>query len=91
VAEQLHSVDPQRIHAVREQMRDELAEQLHDDWAWAWEQHQVRAGYRPRRQQAGRRALANLALAMLVLPRRAPSGTPCGPAAPTSASRTPAT
>jgi aminopeptidase N len=66
VAEQLPQVDPQRIHAVREQMLDELSERLHDDWLWAWEQHPVREGYDPGPAQAGRRALANLALAMLV-------------------------
>ena len=65
IAEQLHGFDPQRIHAVREQALDELAERLQDDWLWAWEQHQVREGYDPGPRQAGRRALANLALAML--------------------------
>ncbi len=65
IAEQLSSVDPQRIHAVREQLRDELAERLHDDWRWAWEQNQVHDGYDPGPAQAGRRALANHALAML--------------------------
>ncbi|MBX3643839.1 MAG: aminopeptidase N [Rubrivivax sp.] len=65
IAEQLAVVDPQRIHAVREQMLDDLAEQLQADWAWAFEQHQVREGYAPQRAQAGRRALAARALAML--------------------------
>ena len=65
IAEQLPSSDPQRIHTVREQWRLLLAEQLHDDWAWAWQTHQVAAGYDPRPAQAGRRALANLALQML--------------------------
>jgi aminopeptidase N len=67
IAEQLPVVDPQRIHAVREQWRVLLAERLHDDWVWAWEQHQVSEGYSPRPEQAGRRALANLALFMLCL------------------------
>ena len=67
IAEQLPVVDPQRIHAVREQWRVLLAERLHDDWVWAWEQHQVTEGYSPRPEQAGRRALANLALFMLCL------------------------
>jgi aminopeptidase N len=66
LAEQVHGADPQRIHVVSEQLLDELAERLHDDWLWAWEQHQVREGYDPGPAQAGRRALANLALAMLV-------------------------
>ncbi|MDP1651006.1 MAG: aminopeptidase N [Rubrivivax sp.] len=67
IAEQLPAVDPQRIHAVREQWRALLAERLRADWLWAWEQHQVHEGYSPTPAQAGRRALANLALAMLCL------------------------
>jgi len=66
IAEQLNPVDPQRIHAVREAMQQQLAAQLNDDWAWAWDAHQVRAGYRPDAAQSGQRALANLGLAMLV-------------------------
>ncbi|MBI3157856.1 MAG: aminopeptidase N [Burkholderiales bacterium] len=66
VAEQLEPFDPLRIHAVRESMRDQLAHALADGWAWAWDSHQVREGYAPTPAQAGRRALANLALAMLV-------------------------
>ena len=65
IAEQVESVDPQRIHLVRETFRNELAARLHKDWAWAFETHQVREGYRPGNPQAGRRALANLALGML--------------------------
>ena len=67
IAEQLPEVDPQRIHTVREQWRALLAERLHADWVWAWERHQVHEGYSPAPAQAGRRALANLALAMLCL------------------------
>ncbi|MBI5255513.1 MAG: aminopeptidase N [Burkholderiales bacterium] len=67
VAEQCATMNPQRIHVVRELMRRQLAARLHADWLWAWEQHQVREGYRPDPDQAGRRALANLALRHLVL------------------------
>jgi len=67
VAEQLESADPQRIHIVREQWRMALAEQLHADWLWAFEAHQVHEGYAPISAQSGRRALANLALKMLCL------------------------
>ena len=70
IAEQCTQVDPQRIHLLREQMRKQLAERLHADWVWAYEQHQVREGYRPDAAQSGRRALANLALQMLVLDAR---------------------
>jgi aminopeptidase N len=67
VAEQCRTVDPQRIHEVREQLRGQLAARLQADWLWAWEAHQVREGYRPDADQSGRRALANLALRQLVL------------------------
>ena len=67
IAEQMQAVDPQRIHAVREQWLVLLAEQLHADWQAAFDDHQVLAGYDPEPPQAGRRALANLALRMLCL------------------------
>jgi aminopeptidase N len=78
IAEQLAVVDPQRIHAVREHLLDHLAEQLHADWAWAYEHHQVRGGYSPQRAQAGQRALAARALAMLCR-HAARSGNPVWP------------
>ena len=59
-------VDPQRVHAVCQAMQDELAARLVDDWAAAWESHQVVDGYSPDGVQSARRALANLALSMLV-------------------------
>ncbi|MBX3618656.1 MAG: aminopeptidase N [Rhizobacter sp.] len=65
VAEQLDRVDPQRIHEAREAMLLQLAQRLRDDWAWAYDTHQVKGGYSPDPVSAGRRALANLALAML--------------------------
>ena len=67
IAEQLDEVDPQRIHAVREAMRLQLAQCLHADWEWAFEQHQVQGGYAPEPAQAGKRGLANLALSYLCL------------------------
>jgi aminopeptidase N len=67
VAEQLTQVDPQKVHAARCRMQQALAAALHDDWAWAFQTHAVREGYAPTPQQAGRRALANLALTMLCL------------------------
>ena len=66
VAERVTPADPQHIHALREQLLDQLAEHLHDDWLWAHESHPVREGYRADTDQAGRRALSNRALAMLV-------------------------
>jgi aminopeptidase N len=67
VAEQLDSVDPQRIHAAREAMKLALARTLRADWEWAFETHQVTDGYSPDPVQSGPRALANLSLAMLCL------------------------
>jgi aminopeptidase N len=40
---------------------------LQADWNWAFDTHQVQAGYSPNAQQAGQRALAGLALNMLCL------------------------
>jgi len=67
IAEQLAVVDPQRIHAAREAMQLQLAQALREDWAWAFDTHQVSGAYAPDPVPAGRRALANLALAMLCL------------------------
>ena len=67
IAEQLESVDPQRIHVAREAMVLQLAQALQADWEWAWEAHQVAGPYVAAPEPAGRRALANLALAMLCL------------------------
>jgi aminopeptidase N len=67
IGEHLAEVDPQRIHAVRRSWRVAVSARLQADWAWAYEQHQVREGYQPSIEQSGRRALANLALAHLVL------------------------
>jgi aminopeptidase N len=67
IAEQLDVVDPQRIHAVRESMRLQLAVQLQADWQWAFDAHQDTGGYRPDAVSAGRRALAGMALNFLCL------------------------
>ena len=78
IAEQLAVVDPQRVHAVREAMRDQLAHALHDDWVWAYEQHKDNGAYRPDPRSTGRRALAGLALHMLCLAARE-NGNPVWP------------
>jgi aminopeptidase N len=67
LAEQLDVVDPQRIHAVREAMRNQLAVALVDDWAWAFDAHQDTGAYRPDPLSSGRRALAGMALTHLCL------------------------
>jgi aminopeptidase N len=70
IAEQLDVVDPQRIHAVREAMREQLALALQADWEQAWEQNQDTGGYRPDPVSSGRRALSGLALHMLCIAAR---------------------
>ncbi len=78
IAEQLEVVDPQRIHAVREAMRQQLASALRHDWEWAYEAHKDNGAYRPDAVSSGRRALAGLALTHLCL-AAAPSGDPVWP------------
>ncbi len=67
LAEQLEVVDPQRIHAVREAMRQRLAQALFADWEWAYEAHRENGAYRPDPVSSGRRALAGMALTNLCL------------------------
>ena len=71
IAEQLDVVDPQRIHAVRDSMRLQLATALAADWAEAYEQHHHNGAYTPDPLSAGRRALAGMALTHLCLAAQA--------------------
>jgi aminopeptidase N len=67
LAEQLDSVDPQRIHAVREAMRGQLASGLVDDWASVYEANHDTGNYTPDAVSSGRRALAGMALTSLCI------------------------
>ena len=67
IAEQLTVVDPQRIHAVREGMRLQLAVALHPEWEQAFAENQDNGAYRPDPLSSGRRALAGMALNFLCL------------------------
>jgi len=67
IAEQLEVVDPQRVHAVREAMRLQLATALAEDWQWAFESHSANGAYQPDALSSGRRALAGMALGQLCL------------------------
>jgi aminopeptidase N len=67
IAEQLEVVDPQAIHAAVEAAQTQLAAALREDWIAAFEANQIAGGYTPDPVSSGKRALANLALAMLVL------------------------
>ncbi|WP_077037536.1 aminopeptidase N [Pelomonas sp. KK5] len=72
IAEQLDVVDPQAIHAAVEAAQLQLAQALRADWIAAFEANaQIAGGYRPDPVSVGRRSLANLALAMLVLDKDA--------------------
>ncbi|MBC5768066.1 aminopeptidase N [Ramlibacter albus] len=70
IAEQLETVDPQRVHVVREAMKEQLAQQLFADFEQAYEQNKDTGAYRPDPVSSGRRALAGLALAHLCLAAR---------------------
>ena len=67
IAEQLDVVDPQDIHTAVEAAQVQLADALRDDWIAAFDVNQVSGGYTPDPVSSGKRALANLSLAMLVL------------------------
>ncbi|MEO6016112.1 MAG: aminopeptidase N [Polaromonas sp.] len=67
LAEQLDVVDPQRIHAVREAMRLQLATALHADWEVVYEANHDTGAYTPDAASSGRRALAGMALTHLCL------------------------
>ncbi len=78
ISEQLDNVDPQRVHAVREALREQLASALAADWQWAYEMHKDNGGYTPDTVSSGRRALSGLALQYLCLAARR-SGDPVWP------------
>jgi aminopeptidase N len=67
IADHLDTVDPQRVHAVREAMRLQLATALQADWQWALEAHRSSGAYTPDATSSGRRALSGLAMTMLCL------------------------
>jgi aminopeptidase N len=75
IAEQLEVVDPQRVHSVREAMREQLARALLADWEWAYDAHRESGAYRPDPVSSGRRALAGMALHHLCLAARRSSDT----------------
>ncbi|MEL4180978.1 aminopeptidase N [Roseateles sp. PN1] len=75
VAEQLDVVDPQAIHAAVDAAQVQLAAALREDWVAAFEANQIKGGYTPDPVSSGKRALANLALSMLVLDAQASQDT----------------
>jgi aminopeptidase N len=67
LSEQLESVDPQQVHAVREAMKLQLATTLGADWQACYEQNRVSGAYSPDAISSGKRALSGMALSMLCL------------------------
>ena len=64
--EQCSSVDPQQIFTARRAFRREIAKQLQLEWAALYQQMQTPGPFKPDAVSAGKRALKNLALSMLL-------------------------
>jgi aminopeptidase N len=64
--EQCVSVDPQNIFQARRAFRKEIAKQLQLEWAALYQQMQTPGPFKPDAVSAGKRALKNLALSMLL-------------------------
>mgnify|MGYP001273125579 CR=1 FL=1 len=70
LSEQVSVVNPQRIHEVRESLREQLARELKDEWETCFAAHDLARGYQPDAESSGTRALAYQALTYLVLDAR---------------------
>lgn len=64
--EQCTSVDPQKIYAARRTFRHAIASELRIEWAALYQQMQTSGPFSPDAASAGKRALKNLALSMLL-------------------------
>jgi aminopeptidase N len=71
IAEQMAEVDPQRIHAVREAIRLQLATALQGEWQIAFDTNQTTGSYSPDAISSSKRGLANMALGFLCLAAKA--------------------
>ena len=67
IAEQLETLDPQRIHSVRQSLQKQLAHALNAEWQHAWQDNCDTGAYKPDAHSAGQRQLAGKALFMLCL------------------------
>jgi aminopeptidase N len=70
LAEQLSVVDPEIVHHIREDMKAQLAEQLHEEWNWVYHHHAVNGPYKADPVSTGKRALQGMALHFLCLHAR---------------------
>jgi aminopeptidase N len=66
VAEQMNPVDPDAVHAVRDETRKQLALELGEELLSAYREYAVPGPYSPDALSAGRRALRNAALGYLM-------------------------
>ena len=89
-SEQLAGVDPQRVHAVREAMREQLATALYADWQWAYDEHTRAAPTAPTRCPRAGAPWPAWRSPTCAWPR-GPAAMRSGPARPTRRSRMPAT
>jgi aminopeptidase N len=85
--DQINGADPEQVNAVRETLLDQLARELHEDWAWAWEPTRC-AMAMPRREHRAAAAPCPIWPWPCLYVRPSAHRTPCGPDAPTSDSRT---
>jgi aminopeptidase N len=67
LAEQVPQLDAGKLHRVREAMRAQMAQALQADWQAVFAAHSDTGAYAATAHAAGRRALANLALAHICL------------------------
>lgn len=66
VAERMETIDPQAIQTALRFMRRTLAERLEKEWLATWQANRTEGAYRPTPQDAGKRALKNLAIRYLL-------------------------
>lgn len=66
MAEKMSAINPQAIHVARQFVRHELAEKLASAWQTAYQDNLTPGAYAPTPQDAGKRALKNLALTYLL-------------------------
>lgn len=72
IAEQLETIDPQRIHQVRENILDQLAYTLRPDWCALFENNRINKDHALTQKDAGMRALTNLALSFILRTKNVP-------------------
>jgi len=75
IAEQCATVDPQRIHSVRDTIRHQIAREMSNDWAWAYETCSSKGTYQLDAKACGARALRGLALGYLCMTEKSSNET----------------